>query len=276
MNTKDLKDPILSDLADRYPAISRRMKRNGKTGCLEYREGMERSIGNPLITLKIRGKVTTKLLRRYLWEKYHGPVPDGKFPHMRCGNRRCHAYLHMGLRKGFGHYTPCSSEYTERFNKKFILTINYYRNKLSIHTLASAFNITHYIVKGLWNSKISKSLSLPRGWHPDPESIKRIELASAISRGQRFFLGDKNRSMAEREIRKSKLPPLQKSVLLQMVQGKSKSDLSRESDYSKNGIMYLYRRSLVQLEREIGERWWIYICSKGRIEKWRKSIIKSG
>lgn len=271
MNAKDMKDPVLAYLAEHRPSITKYLRRNNRTGCLEYRGPEGHIRGNPLIT-HWGGKYSI-LLRRSVYESHYGPIPEGFYPWMKkCRNSICHEYRHMALRKFYGPYSPSPREYPQRFDRHLLIAIRYFGSKVPKIIVAKAFHIDRVTVVGICRSKLGPSV--PSDWSPSAVMERRVELASIGSRGMNFYLSSQTRVAAILDIQKSRLSPFEKKLVIQYVKNNPIKEILRRVRMSRNGSMYQFRRCLVKLSSELGKRRWIFLCSKGQIKKWEKSVYK--
>ncbi len=269
MNAKDLKDPHLAYLALHRPTLAKHLRRNNRTGCLEYKGPPGHVRGNPLV-LNLDGEAHI-LLRRWVYVKHYGKIPKGYFPWMKkCENPICHEYRHMALRNFYGPYSPSPREYSQRFSRDKLIAIRHYGSKVPKVVVAKAFRIERIVVVGICKSNLSSSV--PPGWRPPAALEKRVEMASIISRGMHFYLSPETRVAAMSDIQNSELSAFEKDLVIQYVKGVPIKKLLGRVRMSRNGSMYQLRRCLVKLSSELGKRRWIYLCSKGQINKWKVTI----
>jgi hypothetical protein len=268
MNIQDLKDPVLADFADHHRIMARRLKRNVRTGCLEYDGPTSRVIGNPILRRK---SGETVLLRRYFYEQYKGAVPPGKFVRMKCGNRTCHAVCHMGLKKSFGPYTITSRDYLSRYDRDTLRAIRYYRNKVSRQILAKIFHIPPITVLGIWrSSSLSSFLGPSKHYRPAPELDRQVERLSA-EQGVFLYLCPKTLREARATLIKARGSTIFLPIVRMVISGIPLERISQKVHQSKGTVINWYRRGLVELLDEFGHQRWMDIVSKCQIQRWKIS-----
>jgi hypothetical protein len=261
------------DIFKRRYAIRKWMKQKSN-GCLEYVGPQRgRSIGNPLISIN-SGRTTTHL-RRWVWEQHHGPLPRGKFIRMRCNNSRCHKPSHMIITNIYPHansYGPKKNEFIVRCSPEEIRTMRYYRGKVSGEIIAHLMGMKYTSVWSLWRSTCNPKISTLKGWRPSNTFDRRVEDASLS--GQNIYLGLQSLHIAKQDIARSRLSPAHKELITRMIQGKKASALAKELKLSHMGVLYVYRRALLSIYGEVGERRWIHLASLGRIHRWKEKSYR--
>jgi hypothetical protein len=258
---------ILKELFHDHPSLKGRLKREGKTGCLIY-IGPQRGhvLGNPLI--HISGEKRCMLLRRLMWEKYYGHLPKGKHIRMRC-NQYCHEITHMYLYNVNAPYRPMPIEYINRIDEKILIAIRYYKGKVSPAAIAKVFSLEKTIILGIWVSKSNYMVSVPPKWYPDPKLESNVEEASMET--FKRYLCSTTLKKAFEDTEKSHLEPELKKVVFWSLKGDSTRAISLRLGRTKGGILYMQRRGLVNLYRELGDLRWIKLFSRGNIYRWKLS-----
>jgi hypothetical protein len=193
---------------------------------------------------------------------------------MRCGNRLCHLPKHMVLQKTYTPYSPSPKEYRFQFDRHLLSVIRYYHGKASPLALAKVFHIPPRKIISIWHSE-KLSRILPPHWHPESKVERRVEEA-ACRHGPGFYLSPPTLRRALREIRKSGLSPRVREIVESTLKGESNRSLARRLNRSKNGVLYIFRRGVLELEKELGHRRWLKICSRNRIALWRRSKYVGG
>jgi hypothetical protein len=262
------------DIFRRRYTIRKWMRRNRTNGCLEYIGPLRgRIAGNPLISIS-SGRATTHL-RRWVWEITHGPLPKGKYVRMTCNNNRCHEPSHMSIVKEHPHgdsYGPKKTEFIVRLSAEQIRSIRYYKGIVSGSLIAQIVGMKKTSVWTLWISVCNAQIITPKGWHPSKAFDRRVEDES-ISFAD-IYLGPQTLRNAKKDIDQSHLSAPHKILLTRMIEGEKAFTLTKELKLSYNGVLYIFRRSLLTVHREVGNRRWIFLASKGRIHHWKQTTYR--
>lgn len=261
------------DIFKRRYAIRKWMVKKSN-GCLEYvGPPRGRSVGNPLISIHW-GRATTHL-RRWVWEQHHGPLPKGKFIRMRCNNSRCHEPSHMIITNIYPHansYGPKKNEFIVRLSPEEIRTMRYYRGKVSGEIISQLMGMNKTSAWSLWRSTCNPKISTPKGWRPSSTFDRRVEDASISC--QMIYLGPQTLRAAKQDIARSRLSPAHKKLIIRMIRGEKASSLAKELKLSHMGVLYVFRRSLLSVYGEVGNRRWVYLASRGRIHRWKEKSYR--
>jgi hypothetical protein len=238
--------------------------RRAPNGCLIYHGPMKgRTPGNPLVG--VNGGKTTESLRSWIWREHNGKRPRGVFLWMTCGNGMCFEYDHMEPRRGARpRYAPMRSEYLVRCTPLQIRTALYFKGKLSQTVLGRLVGLRPEVVFGICErSAVHAKIKTPKGWQPDKVVIRKAETEALTQR--KIYLGPKSLREALEDIERSSLDPDRKQLAVRFIQGETTKKLHGDFRLSQGGVMYVYRRTLADLYRELGYRPWMRLASKGVI-----------
>jgi hypothetical protein len=268
MDKKDLRDPVMSEFAKHHRILAERLIRDDRTGCLEYHGPPGRYSGNPILHID-HGR-TPIHLRRYIWILHKRRIPKGLEVRMTCLNPLCQHISHMKIGRKAAAYVSSPREYITRINHGILRAILFYREKSSSKAVGDAFGYSESQIRGIWKSKKLSALEPAPGWRPSRAIEQKVEEATA-SQGVKFYLSKATLKTALSEIKKAKVSPLHRMVVSEILLGGDFNRLSSRLARSKNAVMYLYRRGLVELTKSLGRRKWIDYASLGRISIWRQT-----
>jgi hypothetical protein len=256
-------DPEIARLV-RLRRFLRGNLRRASSGCLEYVGPKRGSIaGNPLLCIRVRGRTSVMLLRRWIWELHRKKSPPpGKFIFMKCRNGSCHEFTHMAVSGRLTFYRNNSLlAHPERFRERKIRIIRYFKGRIGARMLAGWFGVTLPQVYRIWNGEIRPEVRLPADFSPPPEWQARAELASFHARTG-HYLSEKNRKMALEDIRASDLPPYAKERLSLYAQGIPLPDIARRLHRSRETILDCIELYLPRLEKQLPDRKWLRLLLK--------------
>jgi hypothetical protein len=233
-------------------------------GCVEYFHPKKGKVHNPLIG--IGGGKTTGPLRKWILEQHIGPLKDGTHPFMACGNRFCLEYDHMAVVDYMPRYKPMRSEYIARFTPLQIRTARYFRGKLSQTVLGRLLGLRPEVAFGICEKSAAHTkIKTPKEWHPEKAIIRKAEMEALSQR--KIYLGPQSLREAQKDIERSSLDPDRKQLTMRFIRGETTNELHLDFHLSQGGVMYVYRRALADLYRELGFRPWMRLASKGVISR---------
>jgi hypothetical protein len=121
----------------------------------------------------------------------------------------------------------------------------------------------------LWNSTCKSKISIPKGWHPSQDFDRRVEDAS-IKFGK-LYLGTRSIQLARQDVARSRLLTQEKDIITRVLDGEKTLVISKNLKLSNSGVWYIFKKALLSLYMELGDRRWIYLASKGHIYRWYKT-----
>jgi hypothetical protein len=266
MDNRDLRDPVMAKFAKSHPILAKRLIRNNRTGCLEYHRPAGTSSNNPIL----HHKNTAVHLRRYIWKIHKRRIPLGMEVRMVCFSASCHQPRHMIIGRKGAAYVSSHREYINRVDRDSLRAILYYRGKTLPKVVGKVFGFSDSQIRAIYGSKKSMALTPPAKWRPASAIERQVEdVAASLSRN--FYLSQATLKTALGEIRKAEVSPLYRLVVSKILEGETTQTLAPKLRRTKNAVMYIFRRGLVALQKELGARRWLELVSLGRITIWRKS-----
>jgi len=262
MNLKDRTDPALAYLALHRPMIAKDLKRNTRTGCLEYVGRRRGKIeGNPFTLVKRRGKYVPTLLRPWLYELHYGPVPAGKRVVMKCACHRCHEPSHMMLSANSYTYRRNGYLHNANLTKENILLFRHLSGSIPSSVLEKWFSIPAKHQRRILDNKKFSQYQLPKNYVPPLAWARRAEDYS-FHTVSGHYLCPANRKAALADIRISRLSPPAKAYMELFVNGIPAFLIARRHKKDRSTIRDMVRRSLKALERSGVNRKWLRVLLK--------------
>jgi hypothetical protein len=247
------------------PSLRGRLRRNPRTGCLLYvGKTLGRSKGNPLLivhTRKKKPKMTSILLRRFVWQLYHGSIPPHRYPFMSCLNYRCVAHKHIRIVPQHRPYRNNSFLENEISIKKHVLIVRFFQGIVSSRALSRWFSVSSKIIRDIWDNKLLSDYPLPDNFIPPPVWAHKAELES-YGTPSGHYLSPKNQEIAFSDIQASPLTPTAQSRLRSYVLGKTYLEISRSVSRDYSSIRESIRNALLRLYNQLGPKEWLCLLLK--------------
>jgi hypothetical protein len=148
-----------------------------------------------------------------------------------------------------------------------IRNILYYKGKVPGTIIGKVVNLPQHSVWCIWNNKqLNVKVPIKPYWRPNPAFATLVE--NACIPKHTIYLGTRLPEVAKDNIARSHLTIEQKDLVLAIVSGETSESIARKIGKTFAGVLFLYRKGMVVLYREIGGKRWIRIASKYRIRKW--------
>jgi hypothetical protein len=256
-------DPEIKRLTELRRFLRGNLRRT-ESGCLEY-VGVKRGPvpENPLICVRLKGRNSTMLLRRWIWEEHENKrLPSGYYIVMSCKNRKCHAIQHMIVSR---HFRPYQNNFmlanSELFSDENIRMIRYFQGLINATILSSWFGIGVFHVYRIWKGKIYSEVLQPKDFAPSPKWQRKGEIAS-LHTSTGHYLSENNKEIALRDIRSSDLPFHAKQRLLLYAKGLPLIEIGKRLDRSRETIHDSIHIYLPRLYKQLPNREWLKLLNK--------------
>jgi hypothetical protein len=247
------------------PSLRGRLRRNPRTGCLLYvGKTLGRSKGNPLLivhTRKKKRKMTSILLRRYVYQLYHGQLPPNRYPFMSCLNYRCVAQKHIRIVSKHRPYRNNPFLENEISIKRYVLVVRYFQGIVSSRALSLWFRVSSKTIRDIWDNKLLADHPLPDNFIPPPVWAHKAEMESHGTPSG-HYLSPKNQKIALSDIQASPLTPTAKSRLRRYVFGETYLEISRSVSRDYSSIRESIRNALLRLYNQLGPKEWLCLLLK--------------
>jgi hypothetical protein len=253
---------LLSKIRPRLRLI---LRRNRKTGCLEYvgkKHGM--IAGNPPLCIRHNGKSRQMLLRRWIWMVHNGSLPGNRYIIMGCGNSFCHSLRHMVVSTKYRPYPRNYFSLHPDFPKDNIFLIRYFNGLIPAKLLSRWTKIPIKFIFDIWWNRVFPEIHIPSDYRPPDKFVRQAEIYSVRS-DLYHYLGPKNRTFAEKDILSSRLPPRTKAFLTEYISGEYFTDIALRHKLHPSSVNESILRALLRLYKDIGPKKWLIILLKGKV-----------
>jgi len=259
-----MKDPEIERICRLRPSLRGRLRRNRRTGCLLYvGKTIGRSKGNPLLFVHSRKKhiMSSVLLRRFVWQLYHGRLPAKRYIFMSCLNYRCISHKHGIVVSRYRPYRKNSLLENEAAIKKHLYVIRYFQGIVSSLELSRWFHVSSSTIRDIWDSNLFPENQLPDGYSPPPAWAHKAEVFSCGTPSG-HYLSPGNQKIALRDINKSPLTKTAKSRLQRYVRGYTYLEIAKKVSRDPSSVRESISNGLLRLYRLLGPKEWLCLLLK--------------